>query len=78
MRHKSASGVGNMAILVPFISRAKPLDNVIHAKNAFACHHSVISLDDGKDRKVKRQLAACMKEIQQLMKASSPRRKEKL
>lgn len=67
-----------MAILMSFIGRTKPVDNVIHAKGAFVSHSSVISLSDGKDRKIKKQLANCMKEIQQLMKASSLRKKEKL
>jgi hypothetical protein len=70
--------VENMAILMPFIGQTKPVDNVIHAKRAFVSHSSVISLSDGKDRKIKKQLANCMKEIQQLMKASSLRKKEKL
>ena len=67
-----------MAILMPFIGRKKPVDNVIHAKGAFLSHGAVVSLSDGKDRKIKKQLANCMKEIQQLMKTSSLRTKEKL
>ena len=78
MRYKSVEGVENMAILMPFIGRAKPVDNVIQARGAFVNKSSVVSLIDGKDRKIKKQLASCMKEIQQLMKAASLRTKEKL
>lgn len=59
-----------MAVLMPFVGRAKSTGNVIHAGGAFGCHSSVVSLSEGKDRKIKKQLANCMKEIQQLMKAS--------
>lgn len=60
-----------MAVLTPFIGRGKSTtDNVIHASGVFVSHRSVISLNDGKDRKIKRQLANCMKEIQEAMKAS--------
>lgn len=61
-----------MTVLTPFIGRAKSADNVIHASGAFVSpsDRSVISLSDGKDRKVKKQLANCMKEIQAAMKAS--------
>ena len=59
-----------MAVLTPFIGREKSVGNVIHASSAFGSHGSVVSLSEGKDRKIKRQLANCMKEIQQLMKAS--------
>ena len=66
-----------MAILTPFVGRVKPVDNVIHAKGAFVSHSSVISLSDGKDRKIKKQLANCIKEIQKLMQKSSLKTKEK-
>lgn len=59
-----------MAVLMPFIGRDKSANNIIHAGSVFSSRSSVVSLSEGKDRKIKKQLANCMKEIQQLMKAS--------
>jgi hypothetical protein len=67
---KEFKGSGKMRVLTPFIGRAKPADNVILASGVFVSHRSVVSLGDGKDRKIKKQLASCMKEIQEAMKAS--------
>ncbi|HXH54519.1 MAG TPA: hypothetical protein VNK03_02105 [Gammaproteobacteria bacterium] len=65
-----------MTVLTPFIGRAKPVGNVIHASGVFSSHRSVVNLD-GEDRKIKKQLVNCMKEIQESMKASKVKTEEK-
>lgn len=59
-----------MAVLTPFVGRAKPAANVIEASGAFVGHRSVINLSQKKDQRIEKQLAGCMKEIQKLMKSA--------
>ena len=66
-----------MTVLTPFIGRAKPAGNVIHASGAFGGHRTVINLD-GEDRKIKKQLINCMKEIQEAMKALKTTKEKKI